>query len=44
MTKLVAQHGGTDPREAVKTREKIVRHSLQLLLKHVEKKIIQSIE
>jgi hypothetical protein len=40
MTKFVAQHGGTNPREVVKTKEKMVRNSLQLSLKNEEKKII----
>jgi hypothetical protein len=40
MTKFVAQHGGTNPREVVKTKEKIVRNSSQLSLKHEEKRII----
>jgi len=40
MTKFVAQHGGTNPREVVKTKEKIVGKSSQLSLKHEEEEII----
>jgi len=40
MTKFVTQHGGTNPRKVVKTKEKIVGKSSQLSLKHEEKQII----
>jgi len=40
MTKFVAQHGGTNPRKVVKTKQKIVGKSSQLSLKHEEKQII----
>jgi hypothetical protein len=40
MTKFVAQHGGTNPREVVNTKEKIVGKSSQLSLKQEEKELI----
>jgi len=40
MTKFVAQHGGTNPREVVNTKEKIIGKSSQLSLKHEEKETI----
>jgi len=40
MTKFVAQHGGTNPREVIKTKEIIIGKSSQLSLKHEKKEII----
>jgi len=40
MTKFVALHGGTNPREVVNAEEKIVGKSSHLSLKHEEKEII----